>query len=184
MKYSLILLATFVLFSGCGDSACCNSDQTSVQVLGKPVTKVDPVIDPDPVVPVLKKPTAVITPQECDGINARWFTCIDSKDNDTIDPTPDIGISETSITKCDWTIKVFSFDKDPVLVSEYSSYTIFDENGEVDPESTSTLPRWIGHDGGYKVIELTVTDDDGQKSDTVVKKYNFELGECGELEDL
>ncbi len=206
LKYSIIILATISIFSGCGSDACCDGDKKDPIILGNPEPKIpEPLVpsplipeplapnpsipepvNPIPVTPELepkpKIPTAVITLGDCD-VNARYFNCLDSKDNDDINPIPDIGIPETSIVRCDWTIKVFNFDDTPTMSAQYSTFIIFDVNGEVDLASTTEADRWIGHDENYKIIELNVTDDDGQVSETTIKKFNYDLGECGELEN-
>jgi hypothetical protein len=183
-KYSLFLIASIVLFTGCEDNICCNADREDVKLLGDPTTQIDPEIPSvNPEVPVLKKPTAVITPGACED-HARWFSCLDSKDNDSIDPIPDVGITETNIQKCEWTIKVYGFGDNPSLLSEYDTYAIYYEDGTLDPSSTvENELRWIGHDGGYKIIELVVVDDDNQSSAPVIKKFDYTIGDCGDLVD-
>ncbi len=135
--------------------------------------------------PELKNPTAIITPGECSSSDAgdntaRWFACGDSHDNDDIDPTPDIGRTDTNIYKCEWEISVVTDDD---TIAHPLTYVTFLEDGGIAPDSTAVEPKWIGQEGNYKIIKLTVTDDDGQQ-DTVIKKYDYTLGQCGELVDI
>ncbi len=139
-----------------------------------------------PAAPQLIVPTARITEGDCDAPanNARYFSCETSSDGDAINPNPDIGRTDTSIVRCDWKILVYDAG-DNLSADHGNTYTTFFADATVDvPNSTAVSPKWIGHEDGYKIVELNVTDDDGQVSATIRKKFDYTIAPCGGLVDI